>query len=190
MHVIGGHEGCLHPSRNVAGPLDIEPTVTYKYTVSGSIYSQDISPDLPHPISHEVCIPRRVRRSGMLHRKCGHHLPCWGLYDGPERRWYKLWRYDHVICVPKSLLKMVSAGWGQYFQYSASVTVSNQAIGGRSARSFTREGRFQTIINSVQSGDWVIIEFGHNDGGSLTPTDNGRTDCGGNGTETCTTVYK
>jgi len=34
----------------------------------------------------------------------------------------------------------------------------------------------------------VIIEFGHNDGGSLSKTDNGRTDCGGSGSETCTTA--
>jgi rhamnogalacturonan acetylesterase len=39
------------------------------------------------------------------------------------------------------------------------------------------------------SGDIVVIEFGHNDGGSLS-TDNGRTDCGGTGDETCQTVYK
>ncbi|KAH7101542.1 SGNH hydrolase-type esterase domain-containing protein [Auriculariales sp. MPI-PUGE-AT-0066] len=84
----------------------------------------------------------------------------------------------------------VITGWGQYFPYSAKsgITVLNKAIGGRSARSYTREGRFQEIINAVQSGDYVVIEFGHNDGGSLS-TDNGRTDCSGNGTETCTTVY-
>lgn len=35
----------------------------------------------------------------------------------------------------------------------------------------------------------MVIEFGHNDGGSLTPTDNGRTDCPGTGDETCSTVY-
>ncbi|KAJ5475703.1 Rhamnogalacturonan acetylesterase [Penicillium diatomitis] len=69
------------------------------------------------------------------------------------------------------------------------VTVSNQAIGGRSARSYTREGRFKTIANQVQAGDWVIIEFGHNDGGSLSQSDNGRTDCGGTGDETCTSNY-
>jgi rhamnogalacturonan acetylesterase len=34
----------------------------------------------------------------------------------------------------------------------------------------------------------VIIEFGHNDGGSLTPTDNGNSDCVGSGSETCTTA--
>ena len=83
--------------------------------------------------------------------------------------------------------------WGQYLRYSFSksaAVVSNQAIAGRSARSFTREGRFDTVANLVQSGDWVVIEFGHNDGGSLTPTDNGRTACFGDGTQTCSTVYK
>lgn len=39
------------------------------------------------------------------------------------------------------------------------------------------------------SGDIVVIEFGHNDGGSLS-TDNGRTDCSGTGDETCETVYE
>ncbi|KAI1120458.1 GDSL-like Lipase/Acylhydrolase [Nemania abortiva] len=82
-------------------------------------------------------------------------------------------------------------GWGQFLQYSlpSSYAVSNMAIAGRSARSFTREGRFQAIADVVKSGDWVVVEFGHNDGGSLTPTDNGRTDCFGDGTQTCQTTY-
>ncbi|KAK6523167.1 hypothetical protein TWF694_006062 [Orbilia ellipsospora] len=81
-------------------------------------------------------------------------------------------------------------GWGDVVpKYFTGITVNNQAIGGRSARSYTREGRFNTVIGLVKAGDYVVIEFGHNDGGSLTPTDNGRTDCGGTSTETCTTVY-
>ena len=80
-------------------------------------------------------------------------------------------------------------GWGEYLKYSLSLPVKNNAIGGRSARSFTVEGRFQTIIDSVASNDIVIIEFGHNDGGSLTPTDNGRTPCAGAGAETCQSTY-
>ena len=81
-------------------------------------------------------------------------------------------------------------GWGEYLKYSlpSTYTVSNKAIAGRSARSYTREGRFQEIANVVQSGDWVVVEFGHNDGGSLSPTDNGRTDCFGDGAQTCQTV--
>ncbi|ORY61276.1 GDSL-like Lipase/Acylhydrolase [Pseudomassariella vexata] len=84
-------------------------------------------------------------------------------------------------------------GWGQYVQYSfpsSTYKVQNKAIGGRSARSFTRESRFQAIADSVVPGDWVIIEFGHNDGGSLgSGTDNGRTDCFGDGEQTCATTY-
>ncbi|KAJ6072199.1 hypothetical protein N7499_010213 [Penicillium canescens] len=82
-----------------------------------------------------------------------------------------------------------TAGWGEYVKPYTSLTVANQAVAGRSARSYTREGRFDAIAAVVQSGDWVVIEFGHNDGGSLSTTDNGRTDCGGTGSETCSTTY-
>jgi rhamnogalacturonan acetylesterase len=68
------------------------------------------------------------------------------------------------------------------------VTVINDAKAGTSARSYYNESRFTAIADVVVSGDWVIIEFGHNDGGSLTVTDNGRTDCYGSGSETCVAV--
>ncbi|KAI1814455.1 carbohydrate esterase family 12 protein [Poronia punctata] len=76
-------------------------------------------------------------------------------------------------------------GWGQYFGDYATVPVVNKAIGGRSARSYWNEGRFQEVADLVQAGDVVVIEFGHNDGGSPTSNDNGRSDCPGQGTETC-----
>ncbi|KAL4915828.1 SGNH hydrolase-type esterase domain-containing protein [Aspergillus aurantiobrunneus] len=87
-----------------------------------------------------------------------------------------------------STMASSTPGWGDYIADSVSIEVSNQAIGGRSARSYTREGRFQAIADSLQEGDYVVIEFGHNDGGSLS-NDNGRTDCPGTGDETCETVY-
>ncbi|KAF2133347.1 carbohydrate esterase family 12 protein, partial [Dothidotthia symphoricarpi CBS 119687] len=80
-------------------------------------------------------------------------------------------------------------GWGVYLPYSLSLSVVNKAIGGRSSRSFTVEGRFTEIVNLVKANDIVIIEFGHNDGGSLTPTDNGRSVCPGGGSETCQSTY-
>jgi len=80
----------------------------------------------------------------------------------------------------------LTQGWGQYLQYSVTLEVVNDAIAGRSARSYTEEGRFQDIADVLASGDFVIIEFGHNDGGTLSTTvDNLRTDCYGAGTETC-----
>jgi rhamnogalacturonan acetylesterase len=78
-------------------------------------------------------------------------------------------------------------GWGPYLPYSTkNIEVVNRAIGGRSARSYTNEGRFTAIVDLVVPGDYVIIEFGHNDGGSLSPTnDNLRSACLGSGSETC-----
>ncbi len=83
-------------------------------------------------------------------------------------------------------------GWGEYLHYSFSpdrYAVKNLAIAGRSARSFTREGRFASAAAAAKPGDWVVVEFGHNDGGSMA-RDNGRTDCGGDGSQTCETTYK
>ncbi|KAI1270366.1 SGNH hydrolase-type esterase domain-containing protein [Xylariaceae sp. FL1019] len=77
-------------------------------------------------------------------------------------------------------------GWGQYLsQYVTGINVVNEAIGGRSARSYWDEGRFATVAGLAQAGDIVVIEFGHNDGGSPESADNGRSDCPGAGTETC-----
>ena len=68
-----------------------------------------------------------------------------------------------------------------------SIPVVNQAIGGRSARSFTDEGRFTTLINTVKAGDYAVIEFGHNDG-SAGSVDNGRQAAGGSDYDTTATV--
>jgi len=77
-------------------------------------------------------------------------------------------------------------GFGEYLQYSLTgINIVNDAIAGRSARSYWNEGRFAAIADLVVAGDYVLFEFGHNDGGSLTTTDNGRTDCYGGGSETC-----
>ncbi|KAK2623551.1 hypothetical protein QTJ16_007105 [Diplocarpon rosae] len=77
-------------------------------------------------------------------------------------------------------------GWGAYLAYSMKgIKVVNKALGGRSARSYTVELRFKALIDLVIPGDFVIISFGHNDGGRI-KDNNGRTDCPGSGNETCT----
>jgi rhamnogalacturonan acetylesterase len=85
-------------------------------------------------------------------------------------------------------------GWGEYLHYSLgnNAFVNNSAYAGRSARSFTREGRFDAIAKALHPGDWVVIEFGINDGGAPTNLtgDKGRADCPGAGSEECWTVYK
>ncbi len=56
-------------------------------------------------------------------------------------------------------------GWGMPFAHfwDSSVEVRNKAMNGRSTKSFIREGRWQNILNDMQAGDYVFIQFGHND---------------------------
>lgn len=56
-------------------------------------------------------------------------------------------------------------GWGMPFQYffDSSVTVVNKAKNGRSTKTFISEGLWESIITNVKEGDYVFIEFGHND---------------------------
>jgi len=60
-------------------------------------------------------------------------------------------------------------GWGDqfasYFDLSK-VNVVNRAIAGRSARTYTKEGRWDRAAADLQPGDFVLIQFGHNDGGA------------------------
>lgn len=58
--------------------------------------------------------------------------------------------------------------WGQLvFNYfdTTKISRSNQAMAGRSTRSFLREGRWQKVISAIKPGDYLLIEFGHNEGG-------------------------
>ncbi|KAK3996252.1 SGNH hydrolase-type esterase domain-containing protein [Cladorrhinum sp. PSN332] len=78
-------------------------------------------------------------------------------------------------------------GWGEYLSKYITLPVVNKAISGRSARSFTNEGRFTEIEKLVVANDIVVIAFGHNDGSSPnSANDNGRSACPGTGSEVCT----
>lgn len=56
-------------------------------------------------------------------------------------------------------------GWGQMLPvfFQESIRVENHAVNGRSSKSFMAEGRWAAITNRLKAGDWVIIQFGHND---------------------------
>lgn len=56
-------------------------------------------------------------------------------------------------------------GWGQVFDefFDEQVTVHNHAVNGRSTKSFITEGRWQTVLDNMKQGDYVFIQFGHND---------------------------
>lgn len=56
-------------------------------------------------------------------------------------------------------------GWCQVLNqyFDETVTVKNHAVNGRSSKSFIDEGRWQIVLDSLQPGDYVFIQFGHND---------------------------
>ena len=61
--------------------------------------------------------------------------------------------------------KTLQRGWGQYLFlfFNDKVEVINKAKAGRSTKSFQDERRWSEIVTSLQKGDWVFIQFGHND---------------------------
>ena len=65
----------------------------------------------------------------------------------------------------KSERAMPETGWGQvlHYYFNDSVVVDNHAVNGRSSKSFIDQGRWDRVIEQVQPGDYVIIQFGHND---------------------------
>lgn len=69
--------------------------------------------------------------------------------------------------------KSLQWGWGSfmagYFDTSK-ISVQNHAIGGRSSRTFINEGRWEKITSKLKKGDYVIMQFGHNDAGPLDDT--------------------
>jgi DNA sulfur modification protein DndE len=57
-------------------------------------------------------------------------------------------------------------GWGMEFQQFFNpdfVRIENHAVNGRSTKSFITEGRWTAITKSLKAGDYVFIQFGHND---------------------------
>ncbi|WP_321372379.1 rhamnogalacturonan acetylesterase [uncultured Draconibacterium sp.] len=76
-----------------------------------------------------------------------------------------------IYCVGDSTMANKNAdafpetGWcmvlDEYF--SSNVAVKNHARNGRSSKSFIDEGRWKTVLDSLQAGDYVFIQFGHND---------------------------
>ena len=56
-------------------------------------------------------------------------------------------------------------GWGMVLQsyFDDNIVVDNRALNGRSSLSFINEGHWDKVLQSMKPGDYVIIQFGHND---------------------------
>lgn len=63
-------------------------------------------------------------------------------------------------------LEYPERGWGQLLPnfFDSNIIIENHAKNGRSTRSFIYEGRWDSILSTLKQGDYVVMQFGHNDG--------------------------
>lgn len=99
-----------------------------------------------------------------------------------------VWLFAAFVAPPKPVFYLVGdsttnnpnppwCSWGQVvFNYfdTTRISVANRAIAGRSTRQFINEGRWTKIMSTLKTGDFVIVEFGHNEGGKPDTSKTGR----------------
>jgi len=78
-------------------------------------------------------------------------------------------------------------GWGSLisdYMDTTAISVRNHALGGRSSWTFLTEGHWDEVLSGLKAGDYVIMQFGHNDSGPLDDTARARGTIKGTGEET------
>jgi rhamnogalacturonan acetylesterase len=84
-------------------------------------------------------------------------------------------------------------GWGDFLAEhfdTNKVRIANRALGGRSSRTYLTEGLWEKVRQQLQPGDFVLMQFGHNDGGEIAKGDRPRASLKGNGNDSRTVVLE
>jgi lysophospholipase L1-like esterase len=86
------------------------------------------------------------------------------LFEGNQRPIHVFMIGDSTMA-NKDIKAEPERGWGQMLPqfFMDKIIICNHAQNGRSSKSFIDEGRWKTVLDSMQRGDYVIIQFGHND---------------------------
>jgi len=76
-----------------------------------------------------------------------------------------IWMIGDSTMAPKKKEVFPELGWGVALSnfVNSNVTIHNHAVNGRSTLSFINENGWKNVTDSIQPGDYVIIQFGHND---------------------------
>jgi lysophospholipase L1-like esterase len=84
-------------------------------------------------------------------------------FKNPEQM--NVWMIGDSTMANKKTEAAPETGWGMVMQefFNEGVRLHNHAINGRSTKSFLMEGRWKSVYDSLKKGDYVIIQFGHND---------------------------
>jgi lysophospholipase L1-like esterase len=86
-------------------------------------------------------------------------------FSFPDKKKIKVWLIGDSTMAQKETKAYPETGWGMPFSYffDTMVTVDNRAKNGRSTRTFIEEGLWKPVVDNLQEGDYVFIQFGHND---------------------------
>ncbi|MCX6298951.1 MAG: rhamnogalacturonan acetylesterase, partial [Bacteroidetes bacterium] len=77
-------------------------------------------------------------------------------------------------------------GWGDYlaaFFDTNKITIRNEALGGTSTRTYLTKGLWKNVLDKIQAGDYLVMQFGHNDDSPLDDTARARGTIKSNGDE-------
>jgi lysophospholipase L1-like esterase len=86
------------------------------------------------------------------------------IFEPPKKK-IKVWLIgDSTMCNYEPSRSPLT-GWGMPFMifFDSTVTIDNRARGGRSTRTFISENRWRLVADSISEGDYVFMQFGHND---------------------------
>jgi lysophospholipase L1-like esterase len=83
----------------------------------------------------------------------------------PEKKKIIIWMCGDSTMSSKEKKAYPETGWGMPFVYfwDSTVTIENLAKNGRSTSSFRNEGLWKQVLDNAKEGDYVFIQFGHND---------------------------
>lgn len=91
-------------------------------------------------------------------------IGCFIFSFSPEKKINVYLIGDSTMC-DQEISRTPVTGWGTPFKtfFDSSVLIDNRAKGGRSTRTFISENRWQSVSDVLKKGDYVFIQFGHND---------------------------
>jgi lysophospholipase L1-like esterase len=80
-------------------------------------------------------------------------------------RKHKIYLVGDSTIAKKEIRAYPETGWGMPFTYffDSTIEVDNRAVNGRSTKSFIAENRWKSVLEDLKGGDYVFIQFGHND---------------------------
>lgn len=85
----------------------------------------------------------------------------------PPKKRITVWLIGDSTMSVKEVKAYPETGWGMPFAhyFDSTVKVDNRAKNGRSTKSFRAEGLWKPVVAHLKEGDYVFIQFGHNDEG-------------------------